>query len=56
MTTSRLRGGSRVSARDQAPSVNLARLAELLSQSINVTTLLPPGTYHSYPRKMPSYV
>lgn len=43
MTTSRLRGGSRVSARDQAPSVNLVRLAELLSQSINVTNVAPPG-------------
>lgn len=34
MTTSRIRGGSRISARDRAPSVNLARLAELLSKSI----------------------
>lgn len=34
MTTSRIRGGSRISARDRAPSVNLAKLAELLSKSI----------------------
>src|ERR1700752_773090 len=34
MTTSRIRGGSRISARDRAPSVNLAMLAELLSKSI----------------------
>ncbi|MFT4100214.1 MAG: hypothetical protein QM674_04075 [Burkholderiaceae bacterium] len=34
MTTSRIRGGSRISARDGAPSVHLAKLAELLSQSV----------------------
>lgn len=34
MTTSRLWGGSRISARDRAPSVNLSRLAELLAKSI----------------------
>lgn len=34
MTTSRIRGGSRISARDRAPSVNLAKLAEILSKSI----------------------
>ena len=34
MTTSRVRGGSRVSARDRAPSVNLSKLAELLSKSL----------------------
>ncbi|WP_431273452.1 hypothetical protein ACQ858_14805 [Variovorax ureilyticus] len=34
MTTPRIRGGSRISARDRAPSVNLAKLAELLSKSI----------------------
>ncbi len=34
MPTSPLRGGSRIAARDRAPSVNLAKLAELLSKSI----------------------
>lgn len=34
MTASRLRGGSRISARDRAPTVNLAKLADLLSKSI----------------------
>lgn len=34
MSTSRLRGGSRISARDRAPSVNLSKLADLLSKSI----------------------
>ena len=34
MTTPQLRGGSRISARDRAPSVNLAKLAELLSKSV----------------------
>lgn len=34
MSTPQLRGGSRISARDRAPSVNLAKLAELLSKSI----------------------
>lgn len=36
MSTPHLRGGSRVSARDRAPSVNLAKLAEFLSKSIPV--------------------
>jgi hypothetical protein len=35
MTTSRIRGGSRISARDRAPSVHLSKLAELLSKSIS---------------------
>lgn len=34
MTSSRLRGGSRIFARDRAPSVNLSKLADLLSKSI----------------------
>jgi hypothetical protein len=34
MTASRLRGGSRISARDRAPTVNLSKLADLLSKSI----------------------
>ena len=34
MSTPQLRGGSRISARDRAPSVNLAKLAELLSKSV----------------------
>jgi hypothetical protein len=37
MTTSRIRGGSRISARDRAPSVNLSKLAEFLSKSISPT-------------------
>lgn len=35
MTTSRIRGGSRISARDRSPSIHLAKLAELLSKSIS---------------------
>lgn len=34
MTTSRLRGGSRIAARGRAPTVDLARLADILSKSI----------------------
>lgn len=34
MSTSHLRGGSRISARDRAPSVNLSKLTEILSKSI----------------------
>lgn len=34
MSTSNLRGGSRISARDRAPSVNLSKLADLLAKSI----------------------
>jgi hypothetical protein len=37
MTASRLRGGSRIAARDRAPSVNLSKLADLLSKSIETT-------------------
>ena len=32
--TSRIRGGSRISARDRSPSIHLAKLAELLSKAI----------------------
>lgn len=38
MTTSQVRGGSRISARNRAPSVNLSKLAELLSKSISTST------------------
>jgi hypothetical protein len=34
MSTSRLRGGSRIHARDRAPSVNLAKLADILAKSV----------------------
>jgi hypothetical protein len=43
MTTSRIRGGSRISARDRAPSVNLSKLAELLSKSIAPAESTGPG-------------
>ncbi len=37
MPTSRVRGGARISARNRAPSVNLSKLADLISQSIETT-------------------
>lgn len=37
MTSARVRGGSRISARDRAPSVNLSKLTELLSDSIKAS-------------------
>ena len=43
MSTSRLRGGSRISARDRAPSVNLSKLTDLLSKSIEPTGSGPEG-------------
>ena len=42
MSTSRVRGGSRVSARDRAPSVNLSKLADLLSKSLPVQASAGP--------------
>ena len=38
MTTSPVRGGSRISARNRAPSVNLSKLVEILSKSISAPT------------------
>lgn len=35
MTTSRVRGGSRIAARDRAPSVHLAKLVDLLSKCVD---------------------
>ena len=37
MSTSRLRGGSRISARDRAPSINLSKLVDLLSKTLRAS-------------------
>ena len=43
MSTFQLRGGSRISARDRAPSVNLSKLTDLLAKSIAVAGTGPEG-------------
>lgn len=43
MTSPQLRGGSRISARDRAPSVNLSKLAELLSKSVSAAGIDADG-------------